>query len=445
MAASSTTEQSGGGASGSSTASTPPPTHTTASATAQPTTSTASPTPTPSTSSEPAHTPTTESTQTARTTAASSPATSSPPTQSTPPPSTVISTPASTPSPITATGSSGGVASTSIGGESSPISAPGTQIASGSSLTPGKWTGPYSSIASTWVTVFPATPTTETFATQTTIGNSVVQTTEVLTTHYGGGTQTMTGFVPVNTNNSQSVNNNSSPAAKAAHAAKIGGAVIGGIVVGGILLCLAFFGCRILHRRRVLLNRERLMSDNWLSRPFSRAPPRHSYQDMEGGSGEKLTTEVPMTPMSSASSAAPATHPGEPPISPIAFATASSWADRGPVSVTDRAVQKGRGKLSLAAISGPIGPVRVEGEGEAIRSMVSLQEAQTQRIPPDQDPFLDSPEAASYYPATNPRVGVEHAFLSPRAKATAAGGFEHPGSHSDDGASFELDTSPYVL
>ncbi|KAF7982292.1 hypothetical protein HWV62_28958 [Athelia sp. TMB] len=444
MASSSTTEQSGGGASASSTASPPPPTHTTASATAQPTTSTASPTPTPSTSSEPAHTPTTESTQTARTTAASSPATSSPPTQSTPPPSTVISTPASTPSPITATGSSGGVASTSIGGESSPISAPATQIASGS-LTPGKWTGPYSSIASTWVTVFPATPTTETFATQTTIGNSVVQTTEVLTTHYGGGTQTMTGFVPVNTNNSQSVNNNSSPAAKAAHAAKIGGAVIGGIVVGGILLCLAFFGCRILHRRRVLLNRERLMSDNWLSRPFSRAPPRHSYQDMEGGSGEKLTTEVPMTPMSSASSAAPATHPGEPPISPIAFATASSWADRGPVSVTDRAVQKGRGKLSLAAISGPIGPVRVEGEGEAIRSMVSLQEAQTQRIPPDQDPFLDSPEAASYYPATNPRVGVEHAFLSPRAKATAAGGFEHPGDHSDDGASFELDTSPYVL
>ena len=226
-----------------------------------------------------------------------------------------------------------------------------------------------------------------------------------------------------------------------ARSAKIGGAVIGGIVVGGILLCLAFFGCRILHRRRVLLNRERQMSDGWLSRPFSRAPPRHTYQDMEGGSGEKLTTEVPMTPMSVASSATSVTRPGEPPISPIAFASAPNWVDRSPVSVTDRAVQKGRGKLSLAAISGPIGPVRVEGEGGAIRSMVSLQEAQTQRILPDQDPFLD---VSFDYPATSPLVGVEHGFLFPRAKATAAGGFECPDGHSDDGASFDK-TDPYVL
>jgi hypothetical protein len=64
------------------------------------------------------------------------------------------------------------------------------------------------------------------------------------------------------------------------------GAIIGSIAGTIAIVCLILFACKVYRHRRAVIKQERQMTENWISRSFSRAI-RHGYRDVD------MPAEVP--------------------------------------------------------------------------------------------------------------------------------------------------------
>ncbi|KZP15102.1 hypothetical protein FIBSPDRAFT_867568, partial [Athelia psychrophila] len=247
-----------------------------------------------------------------------------------------------------------------------------------------------------------------------------------MTTSHGGITSTATGF-PEPTSGGGSRNSSPSSNAGPSPAAKIGGAVVGAIVGAVLVVLLALFLCRVLHRRRIIVNRERQMTDGWLSgslRSVSRASnPRPEPKDTDSDSHqmsvrsnasaerENLSAGREMSAINTtATLVRDDTHDPESFMSPISFASPPSAMERSFSSSFKSSPSSSKGKnksVKIGSIGSPVGPVRVtgDGDGEAMRSAISLQDAQAQDQYRNQFPddgYLDPMASTDAFPFLSP-------------------------------------------
>lgn len=125
---------------------------------------------------------------------------------------------------------------------------------------------------STWVIVYNATPTTETYVTKTDVGGRTFDTTWAVTTSFGGQTSTISSHDAFSTGSSTG-----HPIHSSNHVAAVVGSIVGVIAMAFLVL----FMCKVYYNRRTVQNEELQMTESWLTRPFSRATTRHKYRDME--------------------------------------------------------------------------------------------------------------------------------------------------------------------
>jgi hypothetical protein len=157
------------------------------------------------------------------------------------------------------------------------------------------------------------------------------------------------------------------------------GAIIGSIFGAIVVAFLTLFLCKIYHNRRRVQRQERQMTDSWLSRPFSRIITRRGrYRDIE------MPSDIPAvyghrdsyqdTPLEEPFNEAFMIIPSTPttPMSPAPLLSKSKS-------------QRGKA-LKTAEISGPIGPVTIQGDPTALLSAVQLGASTSSQL---QDPFLE--------------------------------------------------------
>jgi hypothetical protein len=299
-------------------------------------------------------------------------------------------------------------------GAAPPGNNPGTQPTQSSAPSNN-----YSVSQSTWVTVYSATPTTMTFATQTTLGGSTFDTTWAVTTSFGGVTSTLSSNIPVRTGGS---------GAGSVHSTNNVGAVVGSIAGAIVLAFFTLFMCKVYHNRRTVTKQERQMTESWLSLPFSRVAARHRYRDIE------MPSDVPAA-YGHRNSYQDTAHDAllkeandyvtSTPTSPTSSTPPASFPKKKKFLFSEH--RKPTAKLvDVQNISGPVGPVTVQGDTTALRSALeSTSKSQVPFLEPSGDDHNEELTNASRVTFYHVGPLVVDPFSDPVSGTSSSSGSSH--------------------
>lgn len=143
------------------------------------------------------------------------------------------------------------------------------------------------------------------------------------------------------------------PPLRANHLGPIIGSVLGAIVAAFLALLL----CKLSRRRRSIQDQEHGLSATWVPRPFSRAA-RHSYADIDMPSEIQPAYQHAQSNQDYTREKVNETGTVRPPVSFSKFTTPSRMSRP----------KRSRKLVSVGGISGPVGPVTMEGESTALHS-----------------------------------------------------------------------------
>lgn len=247
------------------------------------------------------------------------------------------------------------------------------------------------------------------------------------------------------------------------------GPIVGSIAGAIVVVIYTLFMCKVLHKRRTVKNQERQMADSWLTeswltRPFSRAATRRRYRDLEVAPavpaihGRRESDQAPLHEQANESFTSWPLTPMAPvqPVQPVSLpALESPISDLKPRKSTKKKKKKSNGVVDVRSISGPVGPVMVEGDSTALRSALESGDASSQAYDPSSQPSSDaipdvlhnrSPQNSSV-PIETENTMDEHDYNTSLAYAATTDTivFHNPESDASSLSEYHLPTDRYVL